>query len=79
MDLDAALLWADRNAMGEAVERLRSRAAARALADEVRRLQNATAAYEAALKAAYPQGASGPAFDHWNEARRLLGPATKNT
>jgi hypothetical protein len=28
--------------------------------------------YEAALKAAFPSGASGAAYEHWNKARKEL-------
>jgi hypothetical protein len=28
--------------------------------------------YEAALKAAFPEGATGEVFNHWNEARKAL-------
>jgi len=33
--------------------------------------------YEAALKAAFPQGASGEAFEHWNKARTAIEAAEK--
>ena len=39
MTLTEALAWADKNTQPEAVERLRSRAVAKVLADEVRSLQ----------------------------------------
>ena len=40
-------------------------------ADEIERLQKMIDHYEQALKAAFPQGATGMAFEHWNEARKL--------
>ena len=40
-------------------------------ADEIERLQRMIDHYEQALKAAFPQGATGMAFEHWNEARKL--------
>lgn len=33
--------------------------------------------YEAALKAAFPQGASGEVFEHWNKARLAIEQAEK--
>ena len=41
-----------------------------------RQLQSAGRAirhYEAALKEAFPCGATGKVFDHWNDARKELG------
>ena len=35
-------------------------------------LVNACGQYEAALNAAFPAGAHGHAFEHWNDARKLL-------
>jgi Fe-S-cluster-containing dehydrogenase component len=35
--------------------------------------------YEAALKAAFPEGATGEVFNHWNEARKALAQPQENT
>ena len=53
-----AMQWADKNCQQEAVERLRSRAAAAALAAEVRRMRNRIECLRGALKSA-----SGRFFD----------------
>jgi len=37
------------------------------------RLREAIKHYEAALKLSWPEGAKGKAWEHWNEARRVLG------
>lgn len=36
-------------------------------------IKEAISHYEAALKIAFPVGASGQVFHHWNEARKFLG------
>lgn len=41
--------------------------------ERIAALEKALGHYEAALKAAFPQGAHGEAFDHWNTARQTLG------
>ena len=44
-----------------------------ALKQKIRTLEQACELYDAALKAACPEGAKGEAFDNWNEARYLTG------
>ena len=42
------------------------------VAQETAALRDAVRHYEAALKAAWPHGARGPSFEHWNSARAAL-------
>ena len=44
-----------------------------AMKQKIRTLEQACDLYEAAIKAACPEGAKGEAFWNWNEARRLTG------
>ena len=43
----------------------------REAANEIERLQKMVEHYEQALKIAFPDGAFGDAWYHWNEARKL--------
>ena len=43
-----------------------------ALTQEVARLREALHRYEQALVAAFPRGTIRPAFEHWNEARKIV-------
>lgn len=42
------------------------------LTERVRVLREAISHYDKALKHAWPEGAMGESFHHWNEARKLL-------
>ena len=44
-----------------------------AMKQKIRTLEQACEFYDAALKAAYPEGAKGEVFYNWNEARRITG------
>lgn len=44
-----------------------------AMKQKIRTLEQACEFYDAALKAACPEGAKGEAFYNWNEARYLTG------
>ena len=44
-----------------------------AMKQKIRTLEQACDLYEAALKAALPEGAKGEVFYNWNEARYLTG------
>lgn len=44
----------------------------KAQAEQIRVLREAISHYDKALKHAWPEGAMGESFHHWNEARKLL-------
>lgn len=43
-----------------------------AQSEKIRMLRAAIIHYDVALKHAWPEGAMGESFHHWNEARKLL-------